>query len=46
MHYGYPGLGFATQDREAREGAMAAPWNGGGNVGVRGHDAGRLSLLV
>ena len=35
-----------TQDREASEGAMAAPWSGRVNVGVRGHDAGHLSLLV
>ena len=35
MHYGYPRLGFATQDRETSEGAMAAPWNGRGNVGAR-----------
>ena len=35
-----------TQDREASEGAMAAPWSGGVNVGERGHDAGHLSLLV
>ena len=35
-----------TQDHEASKGAMAAPWSRGGNVGVRGHDAGRLSLLV
>ena len=35
-----------TQDREASEGSMAAPWSGGFNVGERGHDAGHLSLLV
>ena len=35
-----------TQDREASEGAMAAPWSGGVNVGARGHDAGHLSFLV
>ena len=34
------------KDREASEGAMAALWSGGVNVGVRGHDAGHLSLLV
>ena len=34
------------QDREASEGAMVALWNGGVNVGARGHDAGHLSLLV
>ena len=33
-----------TQDREASEGAMTAPWSGGVNVGARG--AGHLSLLV
>ena len=46
MHYGYPGLGFAVLDREASEGAMAAPWSGRVNVGALGHDAGHLSLLV
>ena len=46
MHFGQPGSGFATQDREASEGAMAAPWSGGVNVGARGHDAGNLSFLV
>ena len=35
-----------TQDREASEGAMAALWSGGVNVGTRGHDADPLSLLV
>ena len=35
-----------TQDREASEGVMATPRSGRGNVGARGHDAGRLSLLV
>ena len=34
------------QDREASEGAMAASWSGGVNMGTRGHDAGHLSLLV
>ena len=34
-----------TQDHEASEGAMAAPWSGV-NVGERGDDAGHLSLLV
>ena len=33
------------KDREASEGAMAALWSGGVNVGARGHDAGYLSLL-
>ena len=28
------GSGFATQDREASEGAMAALWSGGVNVGA------------
>ena len=37
---------FATQDREAGEGAMAALWSGGVNVGARGHDADHISLLV
>ena len=34
-----------TQDRKSSEGAMAASWSGGVNVGVRGHDVGYLSLL-
>ena len=38
MHYGKPGSSFATQDYEASEGAMAAPWSGGVNVGARRHD--------
>ena len=35
-----------TKDRKASEGAMAALWSGGVDVGVRGHDAGHISLLV
>ena len=35
-----------TQYREASEGAMAALWSEGVNVGAREHDAGHLSLLV
>ena len=35
-----------TQDREASEVSMEAPWSGGVNVGPRGHDTGRLSLRV
>ena len=35
-----------TQDRDPSEGAMAAPWSGGVNVGARGRDAGHLSFLV
>ena len=35
-----------TQDREASESAIAALWSGRVNVGVRGHDAGHLSLRV
>ena len=35
-----------TQDRDASEGAMTAPWSGRVNVGARRHDAGHLSLLV
>ena len=35
-----------TQDHEASEGAMAAPWSRGVSVGAGGHDAGHLSLLV
>ena len=46
MHYGQPGSGFVTQDREASEGAMATPWSGGVNVGTQGHNVGHLSLLV
>ena len=34
------------QGYEASEGAMVAPWSGRVNVGVRGHNAGHLSLLV
>ena len=34
------------QDREASEGAMAALWSGGVNVGARGHVAVHLSLLI
>ena len=34
------------QDREASEGAMAAPSSGEVNVRARGHDARHLSLLV
>ena len=34
------------QDREASEGALAALWSGGVNVGAHGHNAGHLSLLV
>ena len=34
------------QDREDSESAMAALWNGGSNVGMRGHNAGHKSLLV
>ena len=34
------------QDRETSEGAMAAPWSGGVNVGERGRDVDHLSLLV
>ena len=40
------GSGFATQDREASESAVATPWSEGGNVGTLGHDVGHLSLLV
>ena len=35
-----------TQDHEASESTVATLWSGGGNMGVRGHDAGHLSLLV
>ena len=34
------------QNREASVGTMEALWSGGIYVGVRGHDAGHLSLLV
>ena len=33
------------QGCEASEGAMAAPWSGGVNVGVRGHDGGTYPFL-
>ena len=46
MHYRWSGSSFVTQDCEASERAMAAPWSRGVNVGTRGHDAGHLSLLV
>ena len=36
---------FATQDHEASEGVMAAPWSERVNVGVRGHDASYLFLF-
>ena len=35
-----------TQDREASEGTLAAPWSEGVYVGTPRHDAGHLSLLV
>ena len=35
-----------TQDREASEGVVATPRNGGGNMGTRIHDACHLSFLV
>ena len=35
-----------TKDHDASVGVMAAPWSGGVNVGMRGHDVGHLSLLV
>ena len=35
-----------TQDREASEGTMAAPWSERVNVGAREHDAGHLLFLV
>ena len=35
-----------TQDHEASVGAIASLWSGGIHVGARGHNAGRLSLLV
>ena len=34
------------QDCEASEGVVAAPWNRGGNMGMRRHHACQLSLLV
>ena len=34
-----------TQDREAIESTVAAPWSRGGNVGAREHDAGHLSFV-
>ena len=35
-----------TQDRAASESVVATPRGGGGNVGVRGHNAGHPSLVV
>ena len=35
-----------TQDCAASESVVATPRSGGGNVGVRGHDAGHLYLLI
>ena len=35
-----------TQDREASESVVATPRNGGGNLGMRGHDAGHLSFPI
>ena len=35
-----------TQDREASEGVVATPRIGGGNMGMRGHDACHLSFLL
>ena len=40
------GSGFATKHCEAIESVVATSWSGGGNVGARGHDAGRLPFLV
>ena len=34
------------QDREAREGVVAALRSRGGNMGTRGHDACHLSFLI
>ena len=46
MYHRYPGLGFATQDCEAREGVVAAPRSRGGNMGTQGHDVCQLSFLI
>ena len=35
-----------AQDSEASESIVATPWSRGDNVGARGHDVGRISLLV
>ena len=35
-----------TQDYEASEVVVAIPWSGGGNMGMRGHDAYQLSFLI
>ena len=37
---------FVRQDRVAGKGVVATPRSGGGNVGTRGHDAGRLTLPI
>ena len=34
------------QDHEAREGVVAAPRSGEGNIGTQGHDACHLSFLI
>ena len=34
-----------TQDCEASEGVVAAPWSGG-NMGTQGHDVYQLSFLI
>ena len=39
-------IAMMTQNREARESAMAALWSREVNVGARGHDAGYLSLFI
>ena len=35
-----------TQDRAASEGVVATPTSGGGNLGMRGHDADHLSFPI
>ena len=40
------GLGFATQNYEAREGVVATPSSGVGNLGMQGHDTCQLSFPV
>ena len=35
-----------TQDREASKSVVATPRSGGGNVEMRGHDAGHLSFPI
>ena len=46
MYHGQSGSGFATQNRATSESVVATPRGGEGNMRMRGHDVGHLSLLV